>query len=343
MLAHYAHGTIKQRRTPVALRHWLLGVAVFLIVLLVAGIALYWYLRGNADAIIRRRMVATLQARFDSPVEIRSLHLSVRNGIKVTGGGLRILSLAGPTAASASGQRMQPTVLRVANFRFETNFAELLKPRMRIVTVRVDGLELDIPPRGQRGWKVGSGSGHAQPPGAIVIDQVICTNSKIVIAPKETGKLPLIFNVASLTLTDMGERKALRYEAVLTNPKPVGDVRATGHFGPWVAANPRDTPLDGSYSFLHADLGTIRGIGGMLTSTGNFTGRLGSLTVAGETDTPNLTLTVSEHPVPVHTRFVATVDGTTGDTRCCTQSFMRSDRSRAWVPRLRVSPAMPSI
>ena len=30
------------------------------------------------------------------------------------------------------------------------------------------------------------------------------------------------------------------YDAVLVNPKPVGNVRSTGHFGPWQDDNPRE-------------------------------------------------------------------------------------------------------
>jgi hypothetical protein len=102
---------------------------------------------------------------------------------------------------------------------------------------------------------------------------------------------------------------------VLVNPKPVGNVRSAGHFGPWQDDNPRDTPLDGSYEFTHADLSSIHGIGGILSSTGRFGGTLGEIAVEGVTDTPDFRLDVSDHAMALHTEFRAVVDGTTGDTR----------------------------
>ena len=98
------------------------------------------------------------------------------------------------------------------------------------------------------------------------------------------------------------------------NPKPVGEIHSTGHFGPW-QDEPRDTPVDGGFSFTQADLGTIKGISGTLSSSGTYRGRLGEIGVTGTTDTPNFALDVSEHPMDLKTVFDATVDGTTGDTR----------------------------
>jgi hypothetical protein len=95
----------------------------------------------------------------------------------------------------------------------------------------------------------------------------------------------------------------------------VGYVHSIGHFGPWQSDNPRDTPLDGSYEFTHADLSSIHGIGGILASTGKFAGTLGEIAVEGVTDTPDFRLDVSAHALPLHTEFRAVVDGTTGDTR----------------------------
>ena len=116
-------------------------------------------------------------------------------------------------------------------------------------------------------------------------------------------------------LKDVGPKKPLNYEAVLENPKPVGDVHSKGHFGPWQNDNPRDTPLDGSYEFTNADLSSIHGIGGILASTGRFGGTLGEIAVDGVADVPEFRLDVSDHALPLHAEFNAVVDGTTGDTR----------------------------
>src|ERR1700716_2640455 len=106
----------------------------------------------------------------------------------------------------------------------------------------------------------------------------------------------------------------MNFDADLPNPKPVGNVLSSGSFGPWQADSPRDTPVNGTYSFNHADLGTIKGIGGILSSTGKYAGTLDNIAVDGKTDTPDFRVATSGRSVPLHTEFHAIVDGTSGDT-----------------------------
>ena len=52
----------------------------------------------------------------------------------------------------------------------------------------------------------------------------------------------------------------------------------------------------------------------MLSSVGDFQGQLDRISVDGTTETPNFSLDTANHPMPLHTRFHAVVDGITGDT-----------------------------
>jgi hypothetical protein len=70
----------------------------------------------------------------------------------------------------------------------------------------------------------------------------------------------------------------------------------------------------GEYIFKAANLDTIKGIGGTLTSSGTYDGVLGRIEVRGETHTPDFSVDVAAQPVPLTTRFHAVVDGTNGDT-----------------------------
>ena len=72
--------------------------------------------------------------------------------------------------------------------------------------------------------------------------------------------------------------------------------------------------MTGHYTFDHADLNTIKGIGGMLSSVGEFTGQLDNIVVDGTTETPDFSLDTANHAMPLHTKFHAIVDGTNGDT-----------------------------
>ena len=201
-------------------------------------------------------------------------------------------------------------------FEFSTGWRELLRPTTRVVSVKVRGLQVNIPPKEERGVAMPDDPKRkGQPVLGIAVDTIECTDAKVVIETSKPGKKPLEFAISRLVLTDVGLKKPFNYEAVLVNPKPVGNVRSTGHFGPWQDDNPRDTPLDGSYEFTHADLSSIHGIGGILASTGRFAGTLGEIAVEGTADVPEFRLDVSDHALPLHTEFRAVVDGTTGDTR----------------------------
>jgi hypothetical protein len=291
---------------------WVLWIgAAFVLVAILGAVAVEWGLR-QIQPMLRKKVVETLSARFHSPVELDRLELSMSRDIIVTGGGLRILYLAGPTKPDARPNA--PPMVVVDRFEFRTGWRELLRPTTRLVTVKVQGLRVNIPPKGDRGQGPDDPKRKGQSALGIVVDRIECTDAKVTLETSKAGKKPLEFAIKSLVLTDVGAKKPLNYTALLVNPKPVGDVQSTGHFGPWQDDNPRDTPLDGDYTFTHADLSSIHGLGGILSSTGTFGGTLGNLTADGTTETPDFRLDISDHPVPLHTEFHAVVDGTTGDT-----------------------------
>ena len=282
--------------------------------LMIAGAAaVEWGLR-QIQPMMKKKVIETLSARFHSPVELDRLSLTMRKGVAVTGGGLRILYLAGPTKPDARPNA--PPMLSVESFSFSTGWRELMRPTTRVLAVKVQGLEVNIPPKEDReATEPDDPKRRGQSRLGIAVDTIECTDAKLVIETNKPGKKPLEFDIGRLVLTDVGALKPLNYEAVLVNPKPVGNVRSTGHFGPWQDDNPRDTPVDGNFEFTHADLSSIHGIAGMLSSTGKFSGTLGNIVVDGVTDTPDFRLDVSDHALPLHTEFKAVVDGTTGDTQ----------------------------
>jgi hypothetical protein len=302
-----------QSRRPGRSR-WLLWVCAIVLVLVIAGaLTVEWGMR-QLQPMMRRKVVETLSIRFHSPVELDNLSLSMTKDIVVTGSGLRILYLAGPTEPNARPNA--PPMLTVRSFEFRTELRELLRPTTRVLAVKVDGLQVNIPPSRERGVHGSDDSRKAkQPAMGLLVDRIDCTDTKLMLETSVPGKMPLEFDIGSLVLTEVGANKPFKYQAVLVNPKPVGEVRSTGNFGPWQKDNPRDTPLDGDYQFTHADLSSIHGIAGILASTGRFFGTLGNIAVDGVADVPNFRLDVSDHGQPLHTQFHAIVDGTTGDTR----------------------------
>jgi hypothetical protein len=263
---------------------------------------------ARAEPILRTRVVETLSNRFNGKVELASLHVSVVNGIEVAGDGLKVFGTTDPNPYEPGVQAL----IGVQEFRFQTSLLSLFRSPMHVETVYVKGLELNIPPKGDRREMTNMGSKTRKM--AIFVDRFICEDTKLVINTSRPGKAPLEFDIGDLRMKDVGPGEPFQFDATLVNPKPVGNIQSTGLFGPWQQDSPRDTPVQGNYSFTNADLGTIKGIGGTLSSTGQYSGTLGNIAVQGKTDTPDFQIASSGHAVPLHTEFHAIVDGTSGDT-----------------------------
>jgi hypothetical protein len=105
----------------------------------------------------------------------------------------------------------------------------------------------------------------------------------------------------------------MSFHAALRNPKPPGEIRADGQFGPLRPESVGHTILSGSYTFQHADLGVFPGIGGTLSSTGTLNGVLEHFEVEGSTDAPDFQVRRSNHTVHLKTQFHAIVNGMDGD------------------------------
>lgn len=154
-------------------------------------------------------------------------------------------------------------------------------------------------------------------PGALsnlLVERIDCERAQLILETDKPNKLPLGFEIARLQLRDVMANHPIRFEAELTNPKPRGVIHAKGNAGPWQPSDPGETPVNGSYTFDHADLATFHGIAGILSSTGAFEGTLRELSVDGNADVPDFRLPQFGNPVVLHTTFHARVDGTDGDT-----------------------------
>jgi hypothetical protein len=263
---------------------------------------------GRAEPILRTRVIESLSNRFESRVELASFHVAMVNGIEVSGGGL---SLFGKDDPNPHEPGVQP-LIRIEEFRFQTTLRSLFRSPMHVQSVYLKGLELNIPPKENRRQVTDMGSRARKI--SIVVDKFICANTKLVINTLKPGKAPLEFAISDLKLKNIGPGQPFQFHATLINPKPVGTIQSNGLFGPWQQDSPSDTPVQGNYSFSNADLSTIKGIAGTLSSAGEYSGTLSNIVVHGKTDTPDFRIASSGHAVPLHTEFHAIVDGTNGDT-----------------------------
>jgi hypothetical protein len=309
-------GSVVEEQSSVAIRagrgpwRWI----VFALLLAVAVLAIVVEaVARRAGPILKGRVIETLSTRFHARVELDTLDVSLAGlfdgGLEVSGEGLRIANPDDVVAAGAT----RP-LIAVKEFRFDANLRGLFLKPMHVGTVRVSGLEIRIPPRQMREAAASSTRREEHGRIRIVVDRFQCQEAELIIDNGNPAKEPKRFELRRIDLARIGPDEPLSYDATLVNAIPRGDIHAAGTFGPWNTESPGDSTITGHYTFDHADLGTIKGIGGTLASVGDFRGRLNRIDVTGSTDTPGFSLDSANQPMPLSTKFHAIVDGTTGDT-----------------------------
>jgi hypothetical protein len=303
---------------------WVVGV-ICLAAFVGAAIVVGYRIPFSSDR-LRREMIKTLSERLESQVELASLELHPFPRLRAVGTGLVIRHKRHPEVALISIQK----------FTVNADLGGLL--RKHVAHVELEGLAIQIPPGDkkspdqlaaeaansnstgtQKSDQSGSKSdgGGQQSPSMVkqlVIDDVVANESTLTLIPREAEKKPRVWRMHELQLQSVGLNQAMPFTSKLTNGVPPGEIDTTGSFGPWSTDDPGSTPLNGSFTFDNADLGVFKGISGILSARGTYDGALGRIQVDGETDTPDFTVSVGGHPVPLKTKYRALVDGTNGDT-----------------------------
>lgn len=179
--------------------------------------------------------------------------------------------------------------------------------RKHVPRITAMGGHIYIPPFG------GNVQFHSQHSNTVV-DELVANGTSIEFLSNEPRKKPLIFDVHEAVLRSVRWGSPLQYHLKFHNPSPPGELAVDGKFGPWADGHPQDTPMSGTYTFDHADLGVYGGIAGTLSSVGKFNGAFQHVYVSGTTDTPDFVVTSGGHKHHLTTRCDAYVDVTHGDT-----------------------------
>jgi hypothetical protein len=285
-------------------------IAGVLALLLVAGASgwFFWTLRPER---VREHLITAVSHRFAGRVDVDAAQITIYPRPKISGNRLRIQLRH--AAADA------PPLISVNSFEASAPFSGLIGPGVQLGNVTLSGTDIRIPPGG---LKPAVSSLDASPPAesnrekptSIVIDEIISRDARLEIATRKAHKLPRVFEIHDLVMRGFGLAEGARFQAGVTNAIPRGRVETTGVFGPWQTDEPSLTPIRGEYSFKNANLDDIKGIGGILSSVGQYRGTLERIEVDGQTETPDFALDIANQPVPLFTRFKAIVDGTNGDT-----------------------------
>ena len=194
-----------------------------------------------------------------------------------------------------------PPLITIQKLTVQSNLVAML--RKHATMVQADGMQISIPRQSEHKFQSSSD---------MVIDTFIA-NDAILKFERGTGSKPLEFKIHEGELHNLGAHAATHFRLRLNNPKPPGEIEASGTFGPWLTGHAGQTRVSGQYTFSRADLGTFRGIAGILFSEGRFDGTLDHIAIQGSTDTRDFTVTSSSHKVDLKNQFSALVNGTNGD------------------------------
>ena len=277
-------------------RAWKIVLGVLIAVGIAVGLGVVvlrsqWAAHRTGEEITR-----IIEARLDAEAHIEDVSVTLFPRLAIEGHGLTLVR---------NGDEHRLPFIRVDHFHASGSVVDVLKRTIDIV--EVEGFQVDV----ARGPKPkGSGVKGARD---LEINEIRATRGLLRIVPDDPKKLPLNFDLDTVTFRNFSFDHAGQYEAQLTNPKPKGLIKSAGSFGPWNTYAPRSSPLSGDYEFIDAQLDTIKGIGGTLNSKGSFDGVLERIKVKGTTTAPDFQLNLAKQPVPLDSRFIAIVDGTNGD------------------------------
>jgi hypothetical protein len=314
---------------------WTLGAAA---TVLAVSTAMILVLAHRVEPVLRAGIIQALEDHFHSHVELDSFHIELRDGLWAEGKGLRIWPPIESTGETIPLGQERPAIgkplIQLREFRFHAPLEYSSGKPFRITVVRLKGLFIDIPPRIERkkgplstmaakNRETDKAGENAMPQSSPVaqkllsfkIDTLDCTDARLTLETNKPGKLPMEFDIARLWLTGIQPDLPVAFQAELTNPRPKGVIHSHGNIGPWNVSDAGETPVNGDYSFEHADLSIFKGIAGILSSEGHYAGTLRNLTVDGGTSTPDFRLDQFGTALPLFTRFHALVDGTNGDTQ----------------------------
>lgn len=292
------------------------GAVVVVIALAIGGLLIYVSRRmGSLDAVVRQRAIEYMSNRFDAQVDLQEIHVHLPRYNLLTalfhrGRGM-LAQVDGKGLVVRYHQRQDlPPMFRIDSFRANIGFEGLFRPSRRVAGLKIDGMEINVPPKEDRPPSKPSSGGTV----ALSFGVARIENLRLVILPKVASKEPLEFQIRKMELDPTAETGQVKYQADLFNPKPPGEIVSQGMFGPWEKDDPGGTPLSGNYDFDHADLSIFPAIAGILHSTGTFTGELSTITAKGQATVPDFRLKRADNPVNLQTSFEVLVDGTNGNT-----------------------------
>ena len=289
-------------------KKWLLGLLIVLA--LIVTVPAVWLARDWPFS--RKNVLQDLANATSTRVEVRTFHNTYFPHPGCIAEGVTFARNRNPAA---------PPLITMQRLTVVGSFLGLLTRRVPLM--RADNMKVFVLPLG-----TGETWPQNKSESSVVISKFIADGATVDFLQREPGKKPFTFAIHQFLIQDLGSRTAMHFKITLSNPKPPGEISASGTLGPWRHDSPASTPVSGTYAFQRADLGFFHGVGGILSSDGKVSGTLKEMQVQGTTITPDFEVTRSHHPFRLATNFRALVSGTNGDV------LLQSVNARFWNTNL---------
>src|SRR5215212_3646727 len=191
--------------------------------MLVAVSVTAYVLSRRVEPFIREQVIAYLQDRFDSDVEIAALRVRMPRASLVAtlfrrGHGLMATVEGDGVKLHHKPRSDAPPMFAMQQFRFDVELRTLLDQTKVLHLVTIDGMEINVPPKGER---PAVASGARQPDtslqhdesvdqSSVLLEEVIITNAALLIRPNDSKKFPLRFDIHRMRLQSAGQHAAMK-------------------------------------------------------------------------------------------------------------------------------------
>jgi len=213
------------------------------------------------------------------------------------------------TFTRSGGAKNIPPLVTIQRLEIESHYTDMIVRPGYVALVKVNGLRVQIPPQGTN---AGSPTSPPSESTNVRVGEIVADGAVLEIG-RSGDTPPLKFEMHSLTVRSFAHNSEWSYQVSMKNAEPPGEIISKGKFGPLNLEQLETTPLSGDYKFQQADLSVFDGIAGTLSSTGEFSGKLGEVVIRGALDIPDFEVVRSKHKVHLTSRFNANVNGTNGD------------------------------
>jgi uncharacterized protein involved in outer membrane biogenesis len=182
-------------------------------ILLIGTIALLALLSVPApvERWLQARVLLALQEHYHRDVQLKNLRVTLIPIFRATADDFVL--------PNRDGEGLPP-FLTVRHLTAQALPLELLRKPVHLSWVKLDGLVINVPPKGE---KVPGQPAEPKPKirlANFVIDRVDADGTELYVLAKQKGREPMNWELRALTLRSAGLGQPMRFKAELTNPKP---------------------------------------------------------------------------------------------------------------------------